>query len=212
MGIRRFPAIFLAATLAMNSGCGTVFYGKWDTVNVTCNQPSAVLTIDAHEVRGGPIKLKRADVHLIRAELDGYKTAACFIDNKYIIWALIVDICFVVPWVVDAMTGDYYHPVPQDINLVLEKDPDYQPSPAARGRLPSPASLFCNCGFKVAADGRCPNCGGTTTQSSPPPPPASSQEAPSIERTASERKFCSSCGAKLDAGQKFCPSCGAATK
>lgn len=61
------------------------------------------------------------------------------------------------------------------------------------------------CGKAITrADVRCPQCGvmlqwvkkGERTKAEPPP-------------AEEERRFCTQCGGKLEAGQKFCPACGA---
>jgi len=103
-------SIIVLSVLFLNS-CATIINGTSQQINITSTPIDAKVTVDDHEVGKTPFiaDLKRKDNHIVKIELEGYKTEVITLNG-------------IIGMAIDAVTGGMYKLEPKEINKALEKD------------------------------------------------------------------------------------------
>lgn len=117
--------VFLFILVSLNS-CATIINGTSQQINITSTPIEAKVTIDGVEIGKTPYiaDLKRKDNHIVKIELEGYKTEVITLNGKTSGW-FFGNCLFggVIGMAVDAITGGMYILQPEEIkqNLKHEK-------------------------------------------------------------------------------------------
>lgn len=127
---RSFLPAFLALAIMSQTGCGVMFFGTHQDVDIECSEPTAKLSVDGRPIHPGKIRLERRVHHVVRAEAPGFKTTGAVIDNKPKMWVLFLDSI----WILLGLREDdgAYSLEPKDVRLVMERDPDARDGDASR--------------------------------------------------------------------------------
>lgn len=117
-------SIIVLSVLFLNS-CATIINGSSQQINITSTPIDAKVTVDDHEVGKTPFiaDLKRKDNHIVKIELEGYKTEVITLNGKTSGW-FFGNCLFggIIGMAIDAVTGGMYKLEPKEINKALEKD------------------------------------------------------------------------------------------
>ena len=116
--------IVLIVAVLLNS-CATIINGTSQQVNITSTPIEAKVIIDGEELGKTPFiaDLKRKDNHIVKIELDGYKTEVITLNGKTSGWFF--GNCLlggVIGMAVDAITGGMYKLQPEEIKKTLNVD------------------------------------------------------------------------------------------
>lgn len=116
--------VFLFTIVFLNS-CATIINGTSQQVNITSTPIEAKVTIDGEELGKTPFiaDLKRKDNHIVKIELEGYKTEVITLNGKMSGW-FFANCLFggVIGMAIDAVTGGMYRLQPEEIKKNLEPD------------------------------------------------------------------------------------------
>jgi hypothetical protein len=116
--------IVLIVAVLLNS-CATIINGTSQQVNITSTPIEAKVIIDGEELGKTPFiaDLKRKDNHIVKIELDGYKTEVITLNGKTSGW-FFGNCLFggVIGMAVDAITGGMYKLQPEEIKRTLNVD------------------------------------------------------------------------------------------
>lgn len=116
--------IVLIVAVLLNS-CATIINGTSQQVNITSTPIEAKVIIDGEELGKTPFiaDLKRKDNHIVKIELDGYKTEVITLNGKTSGW-FFGNCLFggVIGMAVDAITGGMYKLQPEEIKKTLNVD------------------------------------------------------------------------------------------
>jgi len=116
--------VFLFTIVFLNS-CATIINGTSQQVNITSTPIEAKVTIDGEELGKTPFiaDLKRKDNHIVKIELEGYKTEVITLNGKTSGW-FFGNCLFggVIGMAIDAVTGGMYRLQPEEIKKNLEPD------------------------------------------------------------------------------------------
>lgn len=116
--------IVLIVAVLLNS-CATIINGTSQQVNITSTPIEAKVIIDGEELGKTPFiaDLKRKDNHIVKIELDGYKTEVITLNGKTSGW-FFGNCLFggVIGMAVDAITGGMYKLQPEEIRKNLEAE------------------------------------------------------------------------------------------
>lgn len=116
--------IVLIVAVLLNS-CATIINGTSQQVNITSTPIEAKVIIDGEELGKTPFiaDLKRKDNHIVKIELDGYKTEVITLNGKTSGW-FFGNCLFggVIGMAVDAITGGMYKLQPEEIKRTMNVD------------------------------------------------------------------------------------------
>ena len=116
--------IVLIVAVLLNS-CATIINGTSQQVNITSTPIEAKVIIDGEELGKTPFiaDLKRKDNHIVKIELDGYKTEVITLNGKTSGW-FFGNCLFggVIGMAVDAITSRMYKLQPEEIKKTLNVD------------------------------------------------------------------------------------------
>lgn len=116
--------IVLFAIVFLNS-CATIINGTSQQVNITSTPIEAKVIIDGEELGKTPFiaDLKRKDNHIVKIELEGYKTEVITLNGKTSGW-FFGNCLFggVIGMAIDAVTGGMYRLQPEEIKKNLAPD------------------------------------------------------------------------------------------
>ena len=119
-----FLFFLVPVTLLFNS-CATIVNGTSQQVSITSTPIEAKVTIDDKELGKTPMiaKLKRKDNHIVKIELEGYKTEVITLDGETSGW-FFGNCLFggIIGMGIDALTGGMYRLEPEEIKQSLQKD------------------------------------------------------------------------------------------
>ncbi len=119
---RTAGALLLSFSLA---GCGTIFGGTSETIQVNSAPSGASLTTrpeTATFTTPASIRLERKHSYTLIASKEGYDSAEFQIEHKMRGWMLVLDILtFPIGIIVDAITGGWYKLEPKVASLALER-------------------------------------------------------------------------------------------
>ncbi|MBK7500884.1 MAG: PEGA domain-containing protein [Ignavibacteriales bacterium] len=115
---------FVSIVLLLNS-CATIVNGTSQQVNITSTPIEAKVIIDNEQMGNTPLiaKLKRKDNHIVKIELEGYKTEVITLNGETSGW-FFGNCLFggIIGMGIDALTGGMYRLEPEEINKTLEAD------------------------------------------------------------------------------------------
>ena len=117
-------SIIVLSVLFLNS-CATIINGTSQQINITSTPIDAKVFVDDQELGKTPYvaKLKRKDNHIVKIELEGYKTEVIALNGETSGW-FIGNCLFggLIGMGIDAITGAMYRLEPKEISKSLEKD------------------------------------------------------------------------------------------
>jgi hypothetical protein len=131
MVIARKVTALIAALALGSSSCATLIYGggAQQTVSISTDPSGATVQVDRHQVVSpAQIVLERYTNHEVVATKPGYQMATATIVSDYS-WATVVDMIFILPWVIDMVCNGIYTLSPDTVNLVLTPASIAQASP-----------------------------------------------------------------------------------
>lgn len=116
--------IVLISVVLLNS-CATIVNGTSQQVNITSTPIEAKVIIDGEELGKTPFiaDLKRKDNHIVKIELEGYKTEVITLNGKTSGW-FFGNCLFggIIGMAIDAITGGMYKLQPEEIKKTLEAE------------------------------------------------------------------------------------------
>jgi len=116
--------IVLISVVLLNS-CATIVNGTSQQVNITSTPIEAKVIIDGEELGKTPFiaDLKRKDNHIVKIELEGYKTEVITLNGKTSGW-FFGNCLFggIIGMAIDAVTGGMYKLQPEEIKKTLEAE------------------------------------------------------------------------------------------
>jgi len=116
--------IALGLAILYLSSCATLFKGTTEEVNVNSDPQRAQIFIDGKLMGETPIilKMESKKTYLIEFKKEGYKTKTFNLTNHVGAGWIILDVLAgLIPVVVDAATGAWYHLDQKNVNMILEK-------------------------------------------------------------------------------------------
>lgn len=116
--------IALGLAILYLSSCATLFKGTTEEVSVNSDPQRAQIFINGNLMGETPITLKMESkkTYLIEFKKEGYKTKTYNITNHVGAGWIILDVLAgLIPVVVDAATGAWYHLDQKNVNMILEK-------------------------------------------------------------------------------------------
>lgn len=116
--------IALGLAILYLSSCATLFKGTTEEVSVNSDPQRAQIFINGNLMGETPItlKLESKKTYLIEFKKEGYKTKTYNITNHVGAGWIILDVLAgLIPVVVDAATGAWYHLDQKNVNMILEK-------------------------------------------------------------------------------------------
>lgn len=118
--------VSLVLILFTITGCATVFKGTSAKVNINSDPNKAKVYVNGSFVGKTPteVKLSSKESHQIEFQKEGYEARGLNLTNNIGVGWIIADILFgVVPLIVDAATGAWFHLESNNIKMNLEKTP-----------------------------------------------------------------------------------------
>jgi hypothetical protein len=117
--------LFVALLAGFSAGCGMMFGGSRQSVNVDSSPPAEVAVVQTGMVQSTPTVLSRPrkDNYVLTFEKAGYDQKKLELQRKMRGGILVMDILFtgLIGVVVDAATGAWYKLVPDRVTAVLTK-------------------------------------------------------------------------------------------
>jgi PEGA domain-containing protein len=146
------------------SSCATLIHGGGtQTVSISTNPPGATVKVGGEQVVSpAEVTLDRNKTVQVVAMLPGYQMATTTIHSEFS-WVSVLDLVFIIPWVIDLVSGAAYTLSPETVDLVLEPEfrdvPRAQLAPAVPTAAPLPAAPVAaasNPGVPAAAPATAP--------------------------------------------------------
>jgi hypothetical protein len=139
-------------------GCATLIHGGGQqTVSIATDPPGAKIQVGGQSlVSPAEITLSRDHDYQVVVTSDGYDTAITSIHSRFS-WVTVLDLIFIIPWVIDLASGSAYYLDPEAVQLVMSPanpqrrsvgSSDY-PSPVA---APAPMRAPNNAAAAAASD------------------------------------------------------------
>jgi hypothetical protein len=118
------------AMSAVQLSCATLIHGGGtQTVSINTQPPGATVKVGGQDlITPAQIALERNRSYQVVAMKTGYETATTNIDSTFS-WVTVLDLVFILPWVIDLVSGSAYALQPELVNLVLT--PATPPVPVA---------------------------------------------------------------------------------
>jgi hypothetical protein len=117
--------LFIVFSVLFLNSCATIINGSSQQINITSTPIDAKVFVDDQELGKTPYvaKLKRKDNHIVKIELEGYKTEVITLNGETSGW-FIGNCLFggLIGMGIDALTGAMYRLEPKEISKSLEKD------------------------------------------------------------------------------------------
>jgi hypothetical protein len=125
--MRTIVSVILVFSLALwMTGCATIFKGSTDAIGVNSNPSGARVYADGAEVCSSTpceVKLKSNKSWNILIKMDGYKEKTVMVSNSVgAIWIILDILAGLVPIIIDAATGSWYHFDRNMVTVTLEKE------------------------------------------------------------------------------------------
>jgi hypothetical protein len=131
--MRIVRSVCAACTVAafVSSSCATLIHGGGtQTVSISTNPPGATVKVGGEQVVSpAEVTLDRNKTVQVVATLPGYQMATTTIHSEFS-WVSVLDLVFIIPWVIDLVSGAAYTLSPETVDLVLE--PEFRDVPRAQ--------------------------------------------------------------------------------
>jgi hypothetical protein len=124
-------AALLVAAFSLSS-CATIIHGGGtQTIPITTSPPGATVKVEDQDlITPTEVTLDRNRVYQVTASKTGYQTATKTIHYKFS-WVTLLDLIFILPWVIDLVSGGAFQLEPDSLNIVLVPEvPTPTPTPA----------------------------------------------------------------------------------
>lgn len=116
--------VLLVSVVFVFSGCAAIFKGDSSTLGVNSNPTGAVVYANGAEICSSTpcsVKLKSNQTWNLLFKKQGYKDKTVLVNNKVGAGWIILDILvWIVPMVIDAVTGSWYEFDVDNVNVTLE--------------------------------------------------------------------------------------------
>ncbi len=123
--MKKHIAILILITLVFTlGGCATIFKGSSNPLAVNSDPENAKVFINGEYVGRTPLKIRlKGDKHYnIEFQKDGFKPVVRRVHSRIGAGWIVLDvICGLVPVVVDALTGSWYHLDQQYVSAILKR-------------------------------------------------------------------------------------------
>jgi hypothetical protein len=118
---RRFTPALAAIWL---SSCATLIHGGGtQTVSISTEPPGATVQVGGEQVLApAEVGLHRNRDYQAVATKPGYQTATASIHSGFS-WVTVLDLVFVLPWLIDLISGSAYTLSPDTVTMVLQPQP-----------------------------------------------------------------------------------------
>jgi hypothetical protein len=119
------------------SNCATLIHGGGtQTISIATEPPGATVKVGGQDViTPGDVTLDRNRDYQVIALKSGYDTGTTNIQSRFS-WVTVLDLIFILPWVVDLVSGSAYTLTPDTVNIVLV--PQAGAAPAAQPSTGAP--------------------------------------------------------------------------
>ena len=119
-GARGVCAVITSAGLLCSS-CATLIHGGGtQTVSISTNPPGATVKVGGEQVISpAEVTLDRDKTVQVVATLPGYEMATTTIHSEFS-WVSVLDLIFIIPWVIDLVSGAAYKLSPETVELVMQ--------------------------------------------------------------------------------------------
>ena len=114
----------LAVLFLFVSSCATLIHGGGQqTVSIATDPPGARVQVGGQSlVSPAEITLSRDHDYQVVATSEGYDTAITSIHSRFS-WVTVLDLVFIIPWVIDLASGSAYYLDPETIQLTMIGQP-----------------------------------------------------------------------------------------
>jgi PEGA domain len=102
------------------ASCATLIHGGGtQTISISTEPPGATVKVGGQDVIApGEVTLDRNRDYQVIAIKPGYETGTTNISSRFS-WVTVLDLIFILPWVVDLVSGSAYNLSPDTVNIVL---------------------------------------------------------------------------------------------
>jgi len=118
-------AVLLLSVVFVFSGCATIFKGDSSKLGLTSNPQGAIVYANGAEICSSTpcaVKLKSNQSWNLLFKKEGFKEKTILVSNKVGVGWVILDILvWIVPMVIDAVTGAWYEFDVDNVSVTLEK-------------------------------------------------------------------------------------------
>jgi hypothetical protein len=134
---RYFRALGPVVAVLFLSSCATLIHGGGtQTISISTEPPGATVKVGGQDVIApGEVTLDRNRDYQVIAIKPGYDTGTTNINSRFS-WVTILDLIFILPWVVDLVSGSAYNLTPDTVNIVLT--PQASATPVAQPPAAAP--------------------------------------------------------------------------
>ncbi len=112
------------------SSCATLIHGGGtQSVSISTDPPGATVQVGGEQIISpADVTLDRNKTAQVVATKPGYQMATTTIHSEFS-WVTVLDIIFVIPWVIDLVAGSAYTLSPDTVSLVLTPEKSSAPAP-----------------------------------------------------------------------------------
>lgn len=122
--MKHFHKIVVIILVLQLMGCATIFKGTNSHLGMHSNPSGAEVFINGKYMGKTPITLKLSSksTYMIEFKKEGYKTISRNVTNKVGAgWVILDVLAGLVPVIIDAVTGSWYHLDEKNVDVQLEK-------------------------------------------------------------------------------------------
>lgn len=125
-----FRLLAVTVALVWLTSCATLIHGGGtQTLSVNTEPSGAKVQVGGQEIISpADITLDRNRNYQVIATKEGYEQATTSIQSRFS-WVTVLDLVFILPWVIDLVSGAAYNLTPDNVSLVL--NPKAAPVPTA---------------------------------------------------------------------------------
>jgi hypothetical protein len=132
------------------TSCATVFKGSNEPVNLNSDPPGATVYLNGQPLGKTPtqVSLESKNTYFFEFRKEGYESRSVLVNHSVGAGWVVLDVIFLlflVPIIVDAVTGDWYYLEPTTVGAALEPKagapvPAPPPTPAPTPAQPTPGT------------------------------------------------------------------------
>lgn len=131
-----FRLLAVTVALVWLTSCATLIHGGGtQTISVNTEPSGAKVQVGGQEIISpADITLDRNRNYQVIATKDGYEQATTALQSRFS-WVTVLDLVFILPWVIDLVSGAAYNLTPDNVSLVLT--PKAAPTPTVAPNAPA---------------------------------------------------------------------------
>ena len=145
----------LALLFLFTSSCATLIHGGGQqTISIATNPPDAKIQVGGQSlVSPAEITLSRDHDYQVVATKEGYDPAITSIHSRFS-WVTVLDLVFIIPWVIDLASGSAYYLDPDTMQLAMS--PTNPPQSLGNSESPTHTTDFRGVGAAPVAGASVP--------------------------------------------------------